>query len=60
MAQANLTARCECGVVLSGRTDDELVERVREHVSQAHPGVVVTREQILAMAERSAPQDPSP
>jgi predicted small metal-binding protein len=60
MTQANLTARCECGVVLSGANEDEFVRHVQEHVSQSHPGVSVTREHILAMAERAAPQEPAP
>jgi predicted small metal-binding protein len=59
MTQANLTARCECGVVLSGAGEDELVERVMEHVRRSHPGVSVTREHVLAMAERTSSKEPS-
>jgi predicted small metal-binding protein len=44
---------CECGLVARGRTDDELVAAVTEHVKQDHPELVgkLQREDILAMAE---------
>jgi predicted small metal-binding protein len=49
---------CECGQVVRGRTDDELVAGVTEHVQKDHPDLVgkITREDILAMAE----EDPAP
>ena len=44
---------CECGQVVQGQTDDELVDRVEQHVESDHPELrgVMSREDILAMAE---------
>ncbi len=44
---------CECGQVVRGETDDELVTRVDEHVRRDHPELVgkLSREDVLAMAE---------
>jgi predicted small metal-binding protein len=44
---------CECGQVVRGTTDDELVAGVTEHVAADHPDLVgkISREDILAMAE---------
>ena len=44
---------CECGQVVRGRTDDELVANATEHVNRDHPELVgkLTRDDILAMAE---------
>ena len=44
---------CECGFSVRAETDDELVEKVEEHMADVHPDLVghVTREEILAMAE---------
>jgi predicted small metal-binding protein len=44
---------CECGQEVRAETDDELVERVEEHVRDAHPDLAgkMSREDILAMAE---------
>ncbi len=46
---------CECGHVVRGETDDELVERANAHVEQAHPDLVgkITRDDLLAMAEEA-------
>ena len=45
--------KCECGRVVRGKTDDELVDAVSDHVQRDHPELVgkLTREDILAMAE---------
>ncbi|HVN70361.1 MAG TPA: DUF1059 domain-containing protein [Candidatus Binatia bacterium] len=43
------TITCECGFVIEGATDDELVRRGQEHASQHH-GLQLSREQLLAMA----------
>lgn len=51
MSESQLYARCECGVVVAGEGEDGLVANVQQHVKDAHPGVSVTREHILAMAE---------
>jgi len=42
--------RCDCGFVVRGADDDELVAGARRHASDVH-GVELTREQCLAMAE---------
>ena len=44
---------CECGQTVRAETDDDLVERVEQHVQSDHPELrgVMSREDILAMAE---------
>ena len=44
---------CECGQVVRGRNDDELVAAATEHVNRDHPELVgkLSRQDILAMAE---------
>jgi predicted small metal-binding protein len=44
---------CECGEVVRGETDDELVANVQEHVERHHPDLVgkLSREDVLAMSE---------
>jgi Protein of unknown function (DUF1059) len=44
---------CECGFVVRGDSDDELIANAREHLRTAHPEIAgkVTDEQFLAMAE---------
>ncbi len=46
---------CECGEVVRADNDDELVQKVSSHVSQAHPELVgkMSRDDILAMAEET-------
>lgn len=46
---------CECGQVIRGDTDDELLRNAEAHVQRDHPELVgkITREDFLAMAERS-------
>jgi predicted small metal-binding protein len=46
---------CECGQVVRGETDDELVRNVEAHVVEHHPDLVgkMTREDVLAMAEEA-------
>ena len=46
---------CECGEVIKAESDDELVRRVGEHVSEAHPELAgkMSREDVLAMAEET-------
>jgi predicted small metal-binding protein len=45
---------CECGQVVRGETDDELLRAAEEHIKRAHPELVgkITREDLLAMSER--------
>ncbi len=44
---------CECGHVVRGETDDELVANAEAHIDQVHPDLVgkLSREDILGMAE---------
>lgn len=42
--------QCDCGYVVRGRTDDELVANVQEHAREVHD-MEITREQVLAMAK---------
>jgi predicted small metal-binding protein len=44
---------CECGYVVRGESDDELVARANEHIQQDHPDMIgnVSRDDLLAMAE---------
>lgn len=42
--------RCPCDVTLRGASDDELVEKVQEHLAAEHPGREYSREEILFMA----------
>jgi len=36
--------RCECGFVARGDTDDETVDRIREHMRTDHPALYETVE----------------
>jgi hypothetical protein len=44
---------CECGQVVRGDDDDELVERAQRHVDENHPELAgkLSRGDFLAMAE---------
>lgn len=44
---------CECGQILRGDSDEELIVKVTEHVDRHHPELVgkLSRTDILAMAE---------
>ena len=46
---------CECGEVVRAESDDELVQKVEQHVGEAHPELVgkMSREDVLAMAEEA-------
>lgn len=41
---------CDCGVIVRGATDDELVINAQEHARTVH-GMEITRDQALAMAQ---------
>jgi predicted small metal-binding protein len=43
--------QCDCGHVVRGETDDELVARVQKHAREVHD-MEITREQVLAMAQQ--------
>ena len=40
---------CDCGRVMRGDSDDELVAAAQEHAREAH-GMELTREQVLSLA----------
>lgn len=44
---------CECGQVVRGKTDEEIIAAVEAHVQRDHPDLVgkLSREDILGMAE---------
>lgn len=44
---------CECGEVVRGNSDEELIRAVEAHVSQHHPELLgkLSRQDILAMSE---------
>ena len=46
---------CECGEIVRGETDDELVQAVEAHVDRHHPDMVgkLSRDDILAMSEET-------
>jgi predicted small metal-binding protein len=46
---------CECGYVVTGANDDELVANAEQHMQEVHPELAGTlsREQVLAMATES-------
>jgi predicted small metal-binding protein len=43
--------QCDCGHVIRGETDDEIVANVQEHAREVH-NMEITREQVLAMAQQ--------
>ena len=43
--------RCDCGHVIRGETDDELVANVQQHAREVHD-MEITGEQVLAMAQQ--------
>ena len=43
--------QCDCGSVVRGETDDELVANVQKHAREVHD-MEITREQVLAMAQQ--------
>ena len=49
------TITCNCGYVIRGNTEDEVVERARDHIQDAHPDLVgrITVQDLVAMAEES-------
>ena len=46
---------CECGHVVRGESDDELVAAVEAHIQRDHPDLVgkLSRDDVLAMAEEA-------
>jgi predicted small metal-binding protein len=50
-----LIINCECGYVVRGETDDDLIESAFDHLARDHPELVDkrSREDILASAEEA-------
>jgi predicted small metal-binding protein len=46
----NKVINCDCGYVVRGSTDDELVANAQTHARDVH-NMDITREQALAMAQ---------
>lgn len=46
---------CECGEIVRGASDDELVRATEAHIARAHPELVdkLSREDILGMSEEA-------
>jgi predicted small metal-binding protein len=46
---------CECGYVVRGLDEDDVLRNAEEHISQAHPELVgkMSREDLLSMAEEA-------
>ncbi len=46
---------CECGTVVRGADDDEVVANAEAHVGQDHPELVgkISRDDLLGMAEEA-------
>lgn len=46
---------CECGFVVRGESDDELIANAKSHIGDEHPEMVgtVSDEDLLAMAEET-------
>jgi predicted small metal-binding protein len=42
---------CDCGHVVRGETDDELVANVQKHAHEVHD-MEISREQVLAMSQQ--------
>lgn len=47
---------CDCGYIVRGDNDAELLSNARKHVEEAHPDLVgsITDDQFLAMAQEIA------
>jgi predicted small metal-binding protein len=43
--------QCDCGHVVRGETDDELVANVQKHAREVHD-MEITREQVLTMSQQ--------
>jgi predicted small metal-binding protein len=49
----SLLINCECGRVVKAETEDEIVAKVEQHVSEDHPELAgkLSRADIVAMSE---------
>ena len=46
--------QCECGHMLRGETDDELMEQGRRHVAEMHPELGMSDEQLRELVTANA------
>jgi predicted small metal-binding protein len=46
---------CECGFVVRGAYDDELIRNAEEHINREHPDIVgkLSRDDLLGMAQEA-------
>jgi predicted small metal-binding protein len=49
----SMVINCECGETVTADSEDDLVQKVEQHVESDHPDLVgkMSRDDILAMAE---------
>jgi hypothetical protein len=49
-----MVIRCECGVIVRGKDDRELIANTEKHIAADHPQLVgrYSPEQLIGMAER--------
>ena len=54
-AEMGKVINCECGHVVRGDTEDELIANAEAHVHRDHPDLVgkITRDDLLGMAEET-------
>jgi len=45
---------CDCGATLQAANDDDLAQRVREHVDSEHPEMELDDQQVQAMVAEKA------
>ncbi|CAM5729875.1 hypothetical protein MAUB1S_02311 [Mycolicibacterium aubagnense] len=50
MCMAKTHLNCPCGEAISGKDEDDLVEKAQTHLAEQHPGREYDREMILFMA----------
>ena len=53
MTSKGKVINCDCGFVVRGKTDEELVKEAQKHAREVH-GMEITREQVLAIAQPAA------
>jgi hypothetical protein len=42
--------RCPCGLLITAKDEDELVELTQQHLAESHPGMTYERDEILFIA----------
>jgi predicted small metal-binding protein len=49
------TITCNCGYVIRGSTEDDVVRRAQDHIQDAHPDLVgkISAQDLLSMAEEA-------